>query len=124
MELDVAPAGTSTAKVAPSVVASGQRDIEDIVAARLPIIRHNYARRAGDAVNEHVVIDLPCDRVQRDVSRDGGRLYVHAGAVIDVVEMAPERTAADAPGYAEGTISAGLRAGNEPAAGYLVAHPH
>src|SRR5207249_4974701 len=82
-----------------------------VVAARLTLVAHAYSRGARLPVNGDVVVDdsaIGISQIDR-VSGDRGGLYMHAIAVVDVVQVAPKRAVLDAAGHTE--VGLGARGG-------------
>src|SRR6266704_2558792 len=118
MELDVATPGLAPAQVPAGKVTVGQLDLEDVVAARFAFVAGAHARRAGLVVDRDIVVDNPAVRVARidRVTGDRRGLHVHPVTVVDVVQVAPERTVLDTAGHAEVGLRPRRRAGNPTAA--------
>jgi len=97
-------------------------DFEYIVSPWLAFVTHADARLgARYAIYGHVVTNDPAIRVTIinivRVARDGCGLHVHAVAMIDVVEVAPERAVLDATRDTEIGLRARQCIGNPAAAG-------
>ncbi|TAK95019.1 MAG: hypothetical protein EPO07_15850 [Verrucomicrobia bacterium] len=88
----------SAAQIATGEIAVGQLDLEYVVAARLTLVAHAHARGARLTVNGHVAVNDAAIRVGRvhGITRDRRGFHVHAVAMINVIEMAPERAVLDA----------------------------
>src|SRR5690348_15660039 len=101
-------------QVACGAVAVGQLDAEVVVGARLAIVTRLDVRRAGLATDGDGVVDQPAIRVLGvgGVTRNGRGFDVHAVAVIDVIEMAPEGPVLDSAGDSEVGFGSGGGAGN------------
>src|SRR6266540_3273202 len=144
VELDVAATGVVAAQIATGGVVGRtinrtlstrswrwhctevQFDFEYIVSPWLAFVTHADARlEARYAIYGHVVTNDPAIRVTMinivRVARDLCGLHVHAGAMIDVVEVAPERAVLDATRDTEIGLGARRRAGDPSAAGHEVA---
>src|SRR5437899_1074505 len=122
VELDVAATRVAAAQVATGEIAVGQLDFEYVVAARFALVAHPHARRAGLVVDHDGVVDDPAIGIIRIrlVSGDRGGLHVHPGGMIDVVEVAPERSVPDTTRHTEVGLGARRRAGDPPAARHEV----
>src|SRR5258706_9846448 len=116
VELDVAATRVSAAQVATGEVAVGQLDLEYVVAARLALVARPHSGGARCAVDRDGVVNDPAGRIVwiRRVACDGRGLHVHAAAVVDVVEVAPERAVLDATAHTEVALRAG-RGSRDPA---------
>src|SRR6266404_8338083 len=124
VELDVASTRTAAAQIATGEVAVRQLDLKYVVAARLALVAHPHSRCARLTVNGDVVIDDPAIRIIR-VKRVAGycRLFhVHAVAVVDVIQVAPERAVLDATCHTEVGFRARGCASNPSTARHEVAH--
>src|SRR5262245_12074233 len=117
VQLDVSPAGPVSAQIATGRITVGQLDLENVVPARLSLVADMHPRGARLAVNGHVVVNEAASRVTgiSRIARDRSLLDVHATAVINVVEVPPERPVADTPGDTEVGLGPGRRA-SDPAA--------
>src|SRR5439155_17142902 len=124
VELDVASTRMAAAQIASGEVAVGQLDLKYVVAARLALVAHPHSRRACLTVYGDVVIDDPAIRIIRVKRVAGhGRLFdVHAVAVVDVIQVAPERAVLDATRHTEVGFRARGCAGNPSTARHEVAH--
>src|SRR5437879_3780876 len=124
VELDVASTRMAAAQIATGEVAIGQLDLEYVVAARLALVAHPHSRRARLTVYRDVVVDDPAIRIIR-VKRVAGycRLFhVPAVAMVDVIQVAPERAVLDATCHTEVGFGARGCAGNPATTGHEVAH--
>src|SRR3989442_179332 len=123
VELDVASTRMRAAQIATGEVAVGQLDLEYVVATRLALVAHAHARGARLTVNRDVVVNDAAIRVVRveRVARHGGGLHVHAVAMINVVEMAPERAVLDAALHPEVRLVSRRRARDPSATRHKVA---
>src|SRR2546425_460696 len=135
VELDVAPAWMAATQITAGGVGRRigacstrrrwrcvvQFDLEYIVSPWLAVVTHADARlEARYVIIGHVVADDPAMfRLGRvgEVAGDRGRLHVHAGVMIDVVEVAPERAVLDATRDTEIGLGARRSNGNPAAAG-------
>src|SRR2546425_13300057 len=102
VELDVASTRMAAAQIAPGEVAVRQLDLEYVVAARLALVARPHSRRARLTVDGDVVINDPAIRIVR-VKRVAGHcrvFHVHTAAVVDVIQVAPERAVLDATRHA------------------------
>src|SRR4051812_46668131 len=103
MELDVSPSGMAAAKIAAGEVTVGQLNFEYVVTAWFAFVAHPDSGRAGLTINRDVVLDNPTIGIIRInlVAGHRRRLHVHPVAVINVIEMAPERAVLDAAAHTE-----------------------
>src|SRR6266487_2510662 len=123
VQLDVASPWMTAAQITAGEVAARQLDLEYVVAARLALVAHAHPRGAGLSVNINIVVNDAAIGVGRIdcVSGDGGGLHVHSVAVVNVIEMAPERVVLESAAHAEVGLRARRRAGDPSAARHEVA---
>src|SRR5206468_2537708 len=101
----------------------GQIDVEFVVAARLALVTRQDCSMARLTIDGDVVFDSPATRVAPRIGivcGDCRLFHVHADAVIDVVEVAPQRAVPPAAGDTEVGPGARRRAGNPAAARHEV----
>src|SRR6266850_8107224 len=91
MQLDVAPAQSAC-----GTVSVGQGDRKDIIAAGFAVIGHVYRIGAALTVELRSPLDVTRSRTGHRVGCDTSSFHVHAGSVVDVFQMAPERVVTDA----------------------------
>src|SRR5712691_7612494 len=93
VKLDVASTRMTAAQIATGEVPAGQLDLEYVVAARLTLVARAHSRRSRLTVYGDVVINDPAIWISR-VKRVAGHcrlLHVHTVAVVNVIQVAPER---------------------------------
>jgi len=91
MELEIAASGPMSAQITACGIPVGQANREEIIDSRFALIARPHFRGSRHTIDGHQVSDDSARRIAGvdEVSGDGRRLHVHAGAVVDVIEMAP-----------------------------------
>jgi len=119
MRLDVAP----TQKT-PRRVSIGQLDVKGIIAAGFAVADHvNHIGESPLMVNLRSALDVTRVRTGRPyrVSCYTSSVHVHTGSVVLILQMAQELAVMHAATDTEGSLAAGGRVADPPAAGHEIA---
>src|SRR5439155_42439 len=119
--LDVPPTRARAAQIAHGEIAALELDPEEIIAAGLAVVGHPDAEVAAvSGVRRIGPADVAGAVVDEHVAGDARRFHVQARAVVEVVQVTPERAVLHAPADAEVPLGAGGSSDDPPSAGHEI----
>src|SRR5688572_18331279 len=81
MLLDISATGSRSTQVTARVVAGRKRNVEDVIAPRLAVVRHEHPGSPRHAIDQYIVVDLARHDIDDREACHGRRVHAHPGAM-------------------------------------------